>query len=78
MALLDLQRDIVDRLERAEALAQALDVDRERHGRGSTSTGRPGIRLAGFAGSASTMNTSRSRLSRLKMTGGVNSGRGLT
>ena len=49
-----------------------------RHGKGSTSTGRPGIRLAGLAGSASTMNTSRSRLSRLKMTGGVNSGRGLT
>ena len=51
--------------ERAEALGEALDVDRQRHGSGSTSTGSTGIRLAGFAGSASTMNTSRSRLSRL-------------
>ena len=70
------------RIEVREAAWSRIDVDGQGHGfgpsSGSTSTGRPGIKFAGLAGEASTMNTSRSRLSRLKMTGGVNSGLGLT
>ena len=39
----DLQRDVLDDAPVAEALVEPADVDREGHGSGSTSTGRPGF-----------------------------------
>src|SRR5205814_783026 len=54
VALLDLDRDVVDCGERAEAFAQVVNVDRQGHYFGPcsgwTSTGRPGWRFAGLAG----------------------------
>ena len=71
-ALFHLDRDILDDMFVAEALVEPPDIDGQAHvplravpGRGCTSTGRPTVRLAAFAGAASTRNTSLSRLLRL-------------
>src|SRR5262249_24932299 len=50
VTLLDLQRDVLDDSAAAEALVEAGNVDGERHGSGSTSTGSPGWRFCGRSG----------------------------
>ena len=67
-ALVYLDREILDDPAAVERLVETADVDRDAHRRspiGTTSTGNPGTSDRRSSGTASTMKTSLSRLSRL-------------